>query len=302
MATKAWSALLVMALGLGPVGAAMGGWAWYLQTARPTSVAVAAVDRSADQELASEVAQRVVVAWLTSTQDHPGELVALVKDAGLVGLPQEPAQVRDLTVAAVVFGDRVWTVTVAATVTDSRQTARRYFQVPVQVSSGTVTVLTLPSPVAAPSIALSSSTGYKTQLASGSAPGVTVSQFLSAYLAGSGDLNRYLTPGSALGPIHPAPYTSVRLVELRAATAIDAAKTPSDGQQLRVLAIATAMVTDRQSSPVEYALTLRARAGRWEISAIDLSPALGPASLSPATNPSSASSAAPSPRPTSSTS
>jgi len=52
--------------------------------------------------------------------------------------------------------------------------------------------------------------------------------------------------------------------------------TPADGQRMRVLATAAAEVTDTQSANVTYALTLAARAGRWEITAIDPTPAFTP--------------------------
>ena len=296
--TKAWSGLLVTALALGPVGAALGGLAWVQMSAQPAAVqAASSTDRSGEQAMAGEFGQRVVVAWLTSTQDQPWALLALCKDASLAGLPAEAYQVRDVTVADIVWTGHLWSVTVAATVTDVRQTARRYFQVPVQVASGSVSVVMLPSPVAAPRVNLAS-TNYQVQLATSSPPGATVGQFLTAYLSGSGDLSRYLTPGVAMDPISPAPYTTVRLTDLRAATDIDVAKTPADGQQLRVLVIASAAVTQRQSSPVAYALTLRARAGRWEIFSIDQAPdgAISAATAAPIP----ASSVTPSPRPTSS--
>ncbi len=298
--TKAWSVLLITALALGPLGAAMGGFAWFQLSSQPSAAqSVTATDRSGEQAVAGEFGQRVVVAWLTSTQDKPGALLALTKDASLAGFPVEGYQVRDVAVADIVWTGQVWSVTVGATVTDSQQTARRYFQVPVQVSSGSVSVLMLPSPVAAPRVSLVSSTTYQTQLATSSPPGETVAQFLTAYLAGAGDLSRYLTPGVSMDPISPAPYTSVRLNDLRATTAVDVTKTPADGQQLRVLVIATAVVTERQSSPVAYALTLKARAGRWEIFSIDPAPA-GSSAASTAAIP--ATSVTPSPRPTSSSS
>jgi hypothetical protein len=100
-----------------------------------------------------------------------------------------------------------------------------------------------------------------------------VGQFLNAYIAGSGDVTRYLTPGVVLTTLTPAPYTSVDLSEIRAEGSDQPpAVVPVDGTQIRVLALGTAVVTDQQTSNVAYALTLTARAGRWEISALDLVP------------------------------
>lgn len=234
-------------------------------------------DRSNDQAVAGEFAQHLVVTWLTATQDSPDALLALVKDAQLSTLSRDPFGVRDPALARISEADGTWSVTVAVTVTDARKvTARRFFQVPVRLDAGTVSALSLPTPVSPPPVTPAASDEYRTQLDSTGPQSQTVAQFLSAYLTGSGDVGRYLTPGITLTAVSPAPYTSVRLDDLRGDTDVSTSTTPRDGQRLRVLASATAVVTEQQSSSVSYALTLTARAGRWEITAIDPAPAYTP--------------------------
>lgn len=275
LGAKAATVGLFTCLALGPLGAVAGTLA-FLQASQPVAAPSArTMDQSNERAVVGQFAQQVVVTWLTTTQDAPDALLALVKDAQVSGLSQTAFSVKDPAVAGITFVDGTWSVTVAATVTDARKTiSRRYFQVPVRYSQGAVTALTLPTPVSPPPVTIGSSAGYRAQVDTTSLLGQTVSQFLIAYIAGSGDVSRYLTPGVALTPLSPAPYTSVRVSEIRAAGSDQPpSATPQDGARIRVLALGVAVVTDQQTAPVAYALTLTARAGRWEISAIDQAPA-----------------------------
>jgi hypothetical protein len=235
-------------------------------------------DQSNERAVVGQFAQQVVVTWLTTTQEKPDALLALVKDAQVSGLSQTAFTVNDPAVSGITFVDGTWSVTVAATITDAHKTTtRRYFQVPVRYHDGSVTALTLPAPVSPPPVTIGSTNGYRAQVDLTAPLGQTVGQFLTAYIAGSGDVSRYLTPGVELTPLTPSPYTSVRLSEIRAAGSDQPPATvPQDGTRTRVLALGTAVVTDQQTANVAYALTLTARAGRWEISAIDPAPVQQP--------------------------
>jgi len=246
-------------------------------TSSPAAAAPAVADRSNDQAIAGEFAQRLVVTWLTATQDSPDALLALVKDAQLSTLPRDPFLVRDPALARISQTAGTWSVTVAVTVTDARKvTARRFFQVPVRLDGGTVSALSLPTPVPPPAISSAASDEYRTQLDSTGPQSQAVAQFLTAYLTGAGDVGRYLTPGVNLTALSPAPYTSVRVDEVRSDTDVSTSTGARDGQRLRVLVSATAAVTEQQSSSLSFALTLTARASRWEITAIDPAPAYTP--------------------------
>lgn len=134
-----------------------------------------------------------------------------------------------------------------------------------------------------------------------------VTEFLTAYLTGVGELDRYLAPGTHLAPVAPAPYTGIAVDTL----AIEGEKgtepvtsVPDDGSTLRLLVALRATGHDEVRVPLTYALTLKARAGRWEIGSLDGAPHLPrlpprPLPLTPATAPSRASSAAPTPTSTS---
>lgn len=279
LTAKAITAGLVTCLVLGPVGALVGVVAVTRSTGAAPVASGAAKDHANEEAIAGEFAQRVVLTWLTTTQDDPDALLALVKDSQVATVSQQAFTARDAAVARIEQVHGTWSVTVAATVTDARGvTARRFFQVPVLLSKGSVSALTLPTPVSAPPVALNASADYRTQMDTSGSAGQTVSQFLGAYVAGSGDVSRYLTPGVTLTAVDPAPYTSIQVEDLRGsgADAEETAAAPKDGQRMRVLASATAVVTTKQTVSVVYALTLTARAERWEITAIDPAPAFTP--------------------------
>lgn len=275
---KAATVGLMSCLVLAPIGAVAGGAA-LLQSSSPPPPAVntAATDLSNERAVAGEFAQRLVTAWLTTARARPEPLLALVEDAQVAVLPEQPFNATDPAVAGIVRVGDIWSVTVAVTVTDARDmTERRFYQVPVQVRGAAVTAITLPATVSAPVVEAPPRTGYRYQLNPVSAAGVTVTQFLAAYTAGAGDVSRYLTPGTALSPLTPAAYTDIRLDDLRSDADISGDDIPRDGQRIRVLAQAVATVTPKQAVSVTYALTLTARASRWEITAIDPVPVLAP--------------------------
>ncbi|MCA1219297.1 conjugal transfer protein [Streptomyces sp. 8L] len=189
--------------------------------------------------------------------------------------------------------DTVWSVTVAARVTEPEKStsddgALRYFQVPVATgpAGGGATgyvALSLPAEVTAPPRIEAPSLVYgPMEPASPSDPRTeTVSEFLSAYLTGQGDISRILAPGTAVKPIRPAPYTTVAVeqIAVEGGTAVadpEATATAANGARTRLLVTITASGADHVQRPLTYALTLAARAGRWEVAALDGAPATAP--------------------------
>ncbi|GAB2736083.1 conjugal transfer protein [Kitasatospora kifunensis] len=185
----------------------------------------------------------------------------------------------------------VWSVTVAARVSTAGGAGAgvvHYFQVPVAVGptggGGTGYVaLAMPAEVAAPPRIQAPGLVYGPWRPALPGDPLTqaVSPALSAYLTGSGDLSRYLAPGARLAPISPAPYTALSVDQLAVEGEQDgaqAAAVPGDGIRLGVLVQVRATGTDGVRVPLSYALTLRTRAGRWEISSLDGAPAQAPAS------------------------
>ncbi|GGN61450.1 hypothetical protein GCM10012285_60370 [Streptomyces kronopolitis] len=189
-----------------------------------------------------------------------------------------------------------WSVTVAARITGSanKSDSVRYFQVPVRATAGSKgaaagwTATALPAEVAAPT----ASKGAAPELSYGAAhaplasdPAVrTVQDFLAAYLTGRGELDRYLSPGTALHAVRPAPYTAVTVTQIadhgHAPAEGAEAQVPPDGVQRRLLVDVDAEGKHASGRPMTYAIELRARDGRWEVAALEAAPALATSSTS----------------------
>jgi hypothetical protein len=111
---------------------------------------------------------------------------------------------------------------------------------------------------------------YPITLASGGTQlAVTLEAFFRGLLAGGGDMERYLAPGSSIPPVTPPPYGEVSVTELRAwpGSPVDRAdRVPPDGTTVRLLVTVSA---DRAPLPLAYPVTVAVRGGRWEVVAID---------------------------------
>lgn len=278
LTTRAIWAGLVACLVAGPAGLALA--AANLATAPAPTVAAAPVaERSNASTAAGAMGEHVVATWLGATRDAPGQLSALVPAAEATSLPTAPTPAFDYAVASVTEQRGIFSVTVAATVAGpDGQAVRSYYAVPLTVAEGppmTLSVLALPAAVTSPALQRAPALAYTVNIDPSSPVATTVEQFLAAYASGAGDVTRYTAPGSAITAITPAPYTGLDVEQVRATPpATEVSATPGDGQVAHVIATATATRSPEQSSPLNYALSLRARAGRWEVTSIDPAPRL----------------------------
>lgn len=145
----------------------------------------------------------------------------------------------------------------------------RYFAVPVtaSASSGAVAVTGTPALVAAPAVAKSAPSAYRVEVPDGPLTD-TIKDFLTAYLAGSGEVDRYLAPRTSLAAVTPAVADQVDVETVTAreeATATE--QVASDSTRVHVKASVSAR-TKSGAWPLAYELTLAARGGRWEIAAL----------------------------------
>lgn len=291
--TKAWGALLALALLAGPAALV-----WTLLRPEPAAVSAAAgASSSAETAASSERAIELVETWLRADSDDK-QLLASLTNAPVGSLPQEGLTIRDSSVAQVEQADDgVWSVTVGVDVAEpapgstppadgdaeADQEAevalvwvRRYFQVPVLVErtdtewSGTelaVTALALPSPVPGPAAAADPpDLDYSETISPTSEPGESVAGFLSAMVAGSGEITRYLRPGTSIPAISPAPYAAVTVTGIRGSHEI--AESPADGDGTHALTTVELTRLDGDKTTAQYVLTLRARDGRWEVAGV----------------------------------
>ncbi|MEY9988021.1 hypothetical protein ABIE67_000053 [Streptomyces sp. V4I8] len=163
---------------------------------------------------------------------------------------------------------KAWSVTLAAQYADG---SVRYFAVPVVADSGgaAFTVSGGPGVVAGPGRAEGVRSPYTVTVPTDGDASSAAGEFLAAYLAGAGEVDRYLAPGVSLAPVSPAPYQTVTVQQLLAADQEAAAESvPADGTRVRVMA----EVEARDSSgrwPLSYELALKSRSGRWEVAGLE---------------------------------
>ncbi|MGW3651666.1 conjugal transfer protein [Streptomyces sp. NPDC000878] len=237
-------------------------------TAKPATVKTAAASSPAGY------ATVFLNAWLHS--HAAGESSAQAQLAQSMGpsvdLPEASgAQPRPESVVAVRSAQRTgtsWSVTLATQYADG---SVRYFAVPVVTDPGgaSFTVTGAPSAVAGPARAAQEQSPYTMTVPNGGDLSSATGEFLAAYLAGAGEVGRYLAPGVKLSPISPAPYETVTVEQLLAADQQAAPEAvPSDGTRVRVMAEVEAQDSTGRW-PLAYELTFTARSGRWELSALE---------------------------------
>ncbi|MFJ6722508.1 conjugal transfer protein [Streptomyces sp. NPDC091259] len=268
-------------------------------------------------------ASHFVELWLradAAAADNPvGAAVrAMAPQAELPARAREaraPEAVRVTALRTVRLPGGGWTVTVAA-VTDEQhgpapstgtgtgtgtgtdkaavQPAVRYFAVSGTggKDDGPLVITGSPAEVAAPEAAPAGTSVFDRPVPSTGPLAVSLGDFLRTYLAGTGGqgagLERYLSPGVRLTAPTAASYAPVEVKDVAADVDAAAGKdVPADGTKARVRARVEGADRAGTRWPFEYRLTVTARAGRWEISALDTgSPTHTPAAVaSPSATP-----------------
>ncbi|MFJ3699641.1 conjugal transfer protein [Streptomyces sp. NPDC090052] len=245
-----------------------------------------------------------VTAYVAAGQGTESSLSPFFPDTRDLSLSAKPGSQKAQQVDAVRVQEvsaGYWSVTVAARIpaaadakkpgseTDSGGQAAggdgvlRYFQVPVRAAaSGALVAAALPAEVSAPDAGAPPELDYglAAPAQSSDAAVQTLQAFLSSYLTGGSDLDRFLSPRTVLSPVSPAPYTRVQITQLAERSTDEPGSSWPDGKALpdgarrQLLVTADATGPDGQARPLTYAISLKARAGRWEISSLDAAPGL----------------------------
>ncbi|MFJ2094762.1 conjugal transfer protein [Streptomyces sp. NPDC087901] len=287
--------------------------AWVLMVAGPVLAVWALVSRPAvtvsaapvrqEQPVAGQPAGPVgfaelfVSAYLAAGQGTEDSLAPFLPNARDVSLTADPGVQRAQELAAVrvrLVSPGYWSVTVAARVVPvGKKKAEpgevqagpvlRYFQVPVRTGTGgALAAAALPAEVGAPVAGDAPSLAYGQVVpVRGSDPAAqTLTGFFAAYLAGSGQLDRYLSPGTAVAAVSPAPYIQVEVAQLAEVGTNDPGSADQqaapvvDGSRRELLVDVAASDAGGQKRPLAYAITITARDGRWEIASVDGNPVL----------------------------
>lgn len=173
-------------------------------------------------------------------------------------------------------GDDYWAVTVAARVDEMggdrrwRSAGTWYVEIGVVREDGALVAVGEPALVPAPAKpadeprpeggGLGVPSGDDEEMAT------TVEGFLSALVAGDGDVSRYLAPDVDIAPVTPAPFEQVALQRWSVTELSDT--------EVRIRL--TARGTSARGVPrtVSYELGLKERAGRWEVTSLSGAPTL----------------------------
>ncbi|MEU4084692.1 conjugal transfer protein [Streptomyces aureus] len=252
---------------------------WLAVTSTPTTVQAATSKAAPTRAAASKedpagFAQVFVGAWLRSSANDTSTAHArLAQSMGPdVDLPEpvEGTQPRLESVTAVRSTQRsgnAWSVTVAAQYADGRL---RNYAVPVVADhdGGSFTVAGAPGVVSGPVRADVPRSPYQLTVPDSDLVSA-VGEFFSAYLAGAGEVDRYLAPGVTLSPLTPVPFRKAMVQQVQAIEA-DAAdgKIAAEGTVVHVLAQVEAR-DDGGRWPLAYELTLAVRSGRWEVTGLE---------------------------------
>jgi len=298
--TRGWKVAGVAALLAGPMALGLVATGATVPDPEPAKAPVPVTDTHAESQ-AGELARQLTIAWLEAKRGDEKALAAWVDVPS--SLPSEPLfRVSEPAVAAI---ERVpaaeyvpkttasaaagpvpagagdprsvrdgYSVTVSAWVAENEpeaSMARRYFRIPVVFTPTGARASSVPAPVAAPTAGGKVENAYSASADRSHPMVVSAQQFLNAMVAGTGEIGRYTSPGVVIDPIDP-PIASAVEIETVAATEDlpPASETVTDGQSARILL--TVQLRDQQQRPgmsAQYALTMKARAGRWEVAAMD---------------------------------
>ncbi|GDY49413.1 hypothetical protein SVIO_000360 [Streptomyces violaceusniger] len=188
--------------------------------------------------------------------------------------PREGAQLsvdRVVAVHSAQLSDGAWSVTVA--VQSGEQV--RYFAVPLVASgdsgSGAFVVAAAPARMPGPQAMRAPGSAYGVPVPEGSELASTASEFLTAYLTGVGEKDRYLAPGVRLAPLDAPRYERVEVEQVSTDDAAVKGPVPKNGTVARVQ-VRVRAVDAEADWPLVYSLRMSARDGRWEIASVDTGP------------------------------
>jgi len=266
--------------------AALGGVGFIWQIASTPSEVVAAPESVAEtdplDQRVSAFALSYTTAWLSASKDDAGRLGTFVQLQSTNDLSSEPWQYRDPVVDEVgQLEDEIYSVLVLAWVKesvlvegDSDQSESawllRGFRSTIQVTEAGLAPVGFPAPAAVATGPTSVELNYAEQVSPESTAGEAVQDFLSAYVAGEGDISRFLSPDASIDAIVPAPYASVTVRSIYASSPTPDA--PEEGESVDVFVDVVFTAADGRSVPATYLLTLSSRAERWEISSLAAAP------------------------------
>ncbi|MFI9213921.1 conjugal transfer protein [Streptomyces sp. NPDC053253] len=252
---------------------------------RPTTVTRTVQPETRADTGPAGYAELVLGLWLGAGSDVNGpaarQLRLLAPSVRIPDWGQRTVAVERLAAMRTVRENSGWAVTVAAQFTEAAQTPERasaaglrYFTIPVVLQQSGKTGGSMgfaaagaPMEVAGPAAGQMPTSPYGSPVPDG--PLVdSVTGFLTAFLGAEGGADRYLAPGVTLPRPAAGDYIAVEVDQLLADRRTSGQDTGRDGAGARVRAEVTATDSAGRKWPLSYALSLSARAGRWEVAAL----------------------------------
>ncbi len=229
-------------------------------------------------ELAGSFAEQFVVTYLSATagqQERIGEYVSAGQQSAL---PSTARQVSDPSVVYVsreksAGGLDVWAVTVSVRVGKAGATtdeARQFYRVAVSLTEGRLRALSLPALVQPPARGPDLALAYRSPCGTDTPLSQVAAGFLSALLAGSGDVVRYTAQDAGIVALQPAPFSNVELVSISS----DDASCGAGNGPARILATVNPKSESGTAATLAYPLTMVRTSGQWQVRSIDSIPAL----------------------------
>ena len=231
-----------------------------------------------DATLAEATAQRLVLTWLTASAKDKAAVQALIAAPlpATLELPeQRPAAPTQMWVGEVV-GHTPGRFQVTVATSGGAAGPAAYFTVPVRVGGGVSVALALPARTRPPAVADADRFRLPalTTVATDDPAFQTAAGYVTAYLTGSPELDRWTGPNARLTPVLPRACGSVRVDTVQEMVTADEASTI----RADVIATATCLAGGRSSTTSQYGLVLQVRDGRWEVAAEDPALLLDPTS------------------------
>ena len=265
------------------------------RTSAPTARPVASASPAADP---AGFAQMFLSLWLrTDSAEDTGQssaLRAMAPGVDLLTNPQNTQSARTVAQTAVIRSTQIgpgdWSVVVAAELVAGPAAQLRYFAVPVSVSTAggpvAMSVAAAPAEVASPTGPGGPAPSYPFPASPGSALVTSATGFVQAYLTGSGEVAPLLAPGAQVAALQAVPYAQTQVLSVAADRDAMDGPVPRDGTVARIWVQVTATDPAGTRWPLRYALRMRARAGRWEVAALEPGPLLASTAHTPSPAPS----------------
>ncbi|MGW8767845.1 conjugal transfer protein [Streptomyces sp. NPDC055815] len=252
---------------------------------RPATVTRTVQPETAGESGPAGYAELVLDLWLDAGSDVNGaaarQLRVLAPSVRIPEWGRRAVAVERLAAVRTVRQNAGWAVTVAAQFTQAAETPEhgsatglRYFTIPVilqepgQSDAMGFAAAGAPMEVAGPAAGQMPASPYVSSVEDGPLAD-SVTGFLTAFLGAEGGADRYLAPGVTMPRPEAGGYIAVEVDQLLADRRTDGQERSRDGATARVRAEVTATDSAGRRWPLSYALSLTARAGRWEVASLD---------------------------------